>query len=131
MGRVSGKQVGTVYFYLVSAASLALIVVGIFTSANLLINLTQYEQYPLQYLAEDCENFRTPVKSPYPAETTPTASISAKESEGLKRSCDQRIERERKERKLEDIKNSLLFTLVGGILFAIHFPQARKQSHND
>lgn len=127
---MSGKQIGIIYYYLVSAASLALIVVGIFNSANLLVNLTQYDEYPLQYLAEDCENFRSPVKGPYPTEITP-ASMSATEKEDLEKSCQTRVERERKARRLEDIKSSVLFTLIGTVLFAIHFPQARKQSRNN
>lgn len=125
---MNGKQIGTIYFYLVSAAALALIVVGIFSSANLLINLTQYDKYPLQYLAEDCENFRYQAKGPSPSEVVPSASMSVTERDELLKDCEQRVERERKERKLDDIKNSALFTLIGAVLFFIHFPKAREQS---
>ena len=44
---MSEKTIATIYFYVISAASLALIVIGIFNIVNFLINSTQYEKYPL------------------------------------------------------------------------------------
>lgn len=127
---MSGKQISVIYFYLVSAASLALIVVGVFSVVNFVINLTQYDKYPVRYFQEDCDAdpYRYAPKGPYPAEIAQVATPSAEEREKQKSLCRQRVEDERKKTKIEDLKNAITFTLVGSILFLIHFPQARKQS---
>jgi len=127
---MSGKMIGTVYFYLVSVISLILLVIGIHSSVTYFLNASQYDEYPLRYLGEDCENFGYPFKGPYPAEIAQDsqASVSAEERLRLTDSCKRRVEAERKQYKLEDIRNSIVFTLVGSILFLIHFPQARKLS---
>lgn len=123
-----GRTIAQIYFYLISAASIALIVLGIHSTVTFVLNSTQYDKYPLQYFGEDCENFRYPVKGPYPAEVTPEASLSGEERQRLRENCENRVELERKQHKLNDIRNAIVFTLVGLILFAIHFPQARKMS---
>lgn len=123
-----GKLIALIYFYLISAVSIGLMVFATFAWANLVVNLTQYDQYPLRYGLENCE-YRPLVKGPYPVDipTTP-ASMSAQEKEEAKRVCLEQVEAERKQQKLEDIKNSAVFALVGVVLFLIHFPQARKLS---
>ncbi len=118
---MSGKTIATIYFYVISAASLVLIVIGIFNAVNFGINITQYEKYPLRFPQGSCENY--PYKfGPYPA--TP----SANEVEQQKQTCLKQENALSKQQKIDDLKNAITFTLVGLVLFSIHFPLARKQS---
>lgn len=128
---MTGKLIATIYFYLISAASLALIIIGIFNAVNYTINTTQYEKYPLRYQREDCEAFpySREMYAPTPA-VAPLASPSAEEQQKLKQRCMEEVERQRKQEKLDDLKNAITFTLIGAVLFGIHFPLARKQSKN-
>ncbi len=126
---MSGRTIATIYFYLVSAASLALIVIGIFNAVNFLINSTQYEKYPLKYPQGSCDNF--PYKfGPYPAMEVRgvPATPSAKEQEQQKEACLKQEDALSKQQKIDDLKNAITFTLVGLVLFLIHFPNARKFS---
>ncbi len=118
---MSGKTIATIYFYLISAASLALIVIGIFNAVNFGINVTQYEKYPLRYPQGNCEGY------PYKFGPSP-ASPSATELEKQKQDCLKQENALSKQQKIDDLKNAITFSLVGTILFIIHFPLARKQS---
>lgn len=121
---MSGKLIATIYFYVISAASLALIVIGIFNVVNFVINSTQYEKYPLRWGGiSSCEGPR-----PLMPVRVEDATISAKENEEAIRTCFVNEEAERRQHKVEDLKNAITFTLVGVVLFSIHFPLARKQS---
>lgn len=122
-----GKLITLIYFYLISAISLGLIIIGIFNVGNLVINLTQYDNYPPRFGYDNCENGYGP-KAPYAAALQPEGSVSAKQIQKQKELCLVQVELDRKQHKLEDIKNASLFTSIGIILFLIHFPQARKQS---
>ena len=127
---MSGKTIATIYFYIVSAASLALIVIGIFNGVNFFINSTQYDKYPLKYSQGNCEGY--PYKfGPYPAMDVRglPATPSAKEMEEQKKACIKQEDELSKKQKIDDLKNAITFSLVGSVLFSIHFPLARKQSH--
>ncbi len=128
---MSGKSIATIYFYIISAASLALIVIGIFSAVNFGINSTFYDKYPLRYGPPgDCET----LGYPYPAKMVPLpgeakeSTPSAEELKKQKEICEKQQESERKQHKIGDIRNALTFTLIGVILFLIHFPQAKKFS---
>lgn len=133
-----GKIIATIYFYVISAASIALIVIGIFNIVNFVINSTQFEKYPLRYGGvSNCEyatdgSFigRGPVPAvkmvPPGSESTP----SAEEIQRAKEQCLKNEEADRKQHRVDDLKNAVTFSLVGIVLFLIHFPQARKQSKN-
>lgn len=127
---MSGKSIATIYFYIISAASLALIVIGIFHGVNFLINSTFFDKYPTRYgPAMDCEGgagFSVPMKAPL---MNPESTPSARDLEKQKQLCLKQQELDRKQHKIEDIKNTLTFGLTGLVLFSIHFPLARKQSH--
>lgn len=124
---MSGKTIATIYFYVISAASLALIVIGIFNVVNFGINSTQYEKYPLRYPQGNCESF--PYKfGPYPMGDIRMATPSAQELEKQKQDCLKQENALSKQQKIDDLKNAITFTLVGTVLFLIHFPLARKQS---
>ena len=130
---MSGKTIATIYFYVISAASLALIVIGIFNAVNFGINVTQYDKYPLRYNTPGgCENSPYKYGGPYPAVDIrgEVATPSAQELEKQKQLCLAQEEFDRKSHKVEDIKNSITFSLIGLVLFLIHFPLARKQSKN-
>ncbi len=128
-----GRLIGLIYFYLVSVIALILLVIGIHSSVTFVLNITQYDQYPPRYIGEDCGSIYSPFyKGPYGAvEVFPgsnPATPSADEKAELKKQCETRVDFERKQHKLEDIRNAIVFTLVGAVLFLIHFPQARKLS---
>lgn len=126
---MSGKTIATIYFYVISAASLALIVIGIFNIVNFGINITQYDKYPLRYPQGNCENY--PYKfGPYPAIDVRgmPATPSAQELEQQKQACLKQDMALSKQQKIDDLKNAITFTLVGSVLFLIHFPLARKQT---
>lgn len=123
---MSGRQVSLVYFYLISAGALALIVIGVFNSVNFLLNITQYKDYPLRY-QQDCESIYPSVKLMVPGYPIP-ATQSAFEMEQQKELCQRNLDKLRKQQKLDDLRNSITFTAVGTILFLIHFPIARRQS---
>jgi hypothetical protein len=84
---MSGKQIGLIYFYLISAVALGLIIIGIFNSVNFVINITQYKDYPLRYQNEDCSSiYSVPMKIAPPAVPTDQsysiiATQSAQEAE--------------------------------------------------
>ena len=123
------KIIAAAYFYIISAASLALIVIGIFNAVNFAINSTQYDKYPLRYPQGDCGGG---FGYPMPYKTMPIdgreSTPSATDLEKQKQLCLKQQELDRRQHKIEDLKNSIAFTLVGLILFSIHFPLARKQS---
>ncbi|MBI2334566.1 hypothetical protein HYU96_02080 [Candidatus Daviesbacteria bacterium] len=133
---MTGKIIATIYFYIISAASLALIVIGIFNAVNFGINITQYEKYPLRFPQGSCESY--PFKfGPYPViergvPATPSATLgtgpSAGEMEEQKKACIKQEDELSKKQKIDDLRNSITFTFIGTVLFLIHFPLARKQS---
>lgn len=125
---MSNKTIATVYFYVISAAATALLVVGVFNTVNFIINSTQYDKYPLRYPQVRCDS---PFGyGPYPATqgSLVPASPSAMEEEQRKQNCLDQEAEDRKKQKIEDMKNSITFTLVGLVLFGVHFPLARKHS---
>ena len=121
---MSGKIIATIYFYVISAGSIVLIVIGIFNSVNFVINSTQFEKYPLRWGGiSQCDGPR-PLKPVRIDEST----ISSREIEEASINCFANEEAERKQHKVDDLKNAITFTLVGLVLFLIHFPMARRQS---
>lgn len=129
---MSGKTIATIYFYIISAGAIVLMVIGIFNTVNFIINSTQYEKYPLRYPQGSCEGYPFKFGGPYPAIDARgvPATPSAKEIEEQKQACLKQEDALSKQQKIDDLKNSATFSLVGLILFAIHFPLARKQSNS-
>lgn len=131
---MSGKLIATIYFYLISVGSIVLMVIGVFSWANFFINLTQYDKYPTRYgpPVAECDDSGYPYKSgPYTMAidgSQTMATRSAEEKAKDKEACEKQMELDRKAHKIDDIKNAITFSLVGIILFLIHFPQARKRS---
>jgi hypothetical protein len=130
---MSGKFIATIYFYLLSLIGVVLIVIGVFNIVNLAVNLTQFDKYPLRYGSENCDNYPFSYNSSFaaPAKILPDgreSTPSAQELEKQQKVCRDSAEMERKQHRVEDIKNAIAFPLVGLLLFLIHFPQAKKRS---
>lgn len=126
---MTGKTIATTYFYVISAASVALIVIGIFSGINYIINKTQFDKYPPRWggLPLDCESRYK--YGPYPIDITiPVATPSPEAEKREKELCEKQQEQEAKQHEIDDIKNTLSFTLIGSLLFLIHFSLARKSS---
>lgn len=123
---MSPKVIAAIYFYLVSAGSLILIVIGIFSIVNFIVNSTQFKEYPLPYY-ENCEN-QIGSARPTSPDANSEASLSASERAEMLKSCQKNLEQRRVQQRVDDLKGAITFTLVGLILFGIHFPLARKQT---
>lgn len=129
-----GKLISLIYFYLVSIIGLILLIIGIYNAVTFTVNITQYEEYPLRYVGnEECgypARSAEPIKPIDNAVLAPTTT--PEELTQQKKICEDRVERERKKQKVDDLKNSIYFTLTGVILLAIHLPIAlRKSSEKD
>lgn len=127
---MSGKIIATIYFYAISAFSLVLIVIGIFNAANFIINSTQYDKYPLRYPQGSCESYPFKYGGAVPERLSwePISTQSAQDLERQRQMCLHQEEQERKQHMLDDLKNAITFTLVGLMLFTVHFPMAKKSS---
>lgn len=112
------KLIPTIYFYTVSLIGLVILIIGIFASIHYIVNTIQYPVYPLGYGVESrCGQLPAPVKG----ETQPLGSPSYA-------NCLQDVEQERQQLKTQDLEKSISFTLIGALVFGIHFYFARKQS---
>lgn len=112
------KLIPTIYFYIVSLIGLILLIIGIFSSIHYLVNTTQYSQYPLGYGVESrCEGTLPPPKGVVQPMNLPATN-----------NCYQELDQERQQLKTQDLEKALSFTIVGLIVFSIHFYFARKQS---
>lgn len=119
------KIIALIYFYLISAGALILIVIGVFTSVSYAVNTTQFKEYPLPYY-ENCDmRFNSMVPAP-----AGEASMSAEEEQKAQQTCEQNLEQRRVQQKVDDLKGAITFSLVGLILFGIHFPLARKYTNS-
>ncbi len=127
---MSGKIIATIYFYVLSAAAILLMVIGVFNAVNFGVNSTMYDKYPLRYSQGSCEFYPEKYGGSIPARIglEPNATPSAEESARQKSICIEMEEKERVQHRIDDLKNAITFTLVGVLLFVIHFPQAKKFS---
>src|SRR3989344_8378453 len=101
---MSGKIIATLYFYVISAGSIVLMVIGIFSIVNFFINSTQYDKYPLKYPQGSCEVY--PFKfGAYPAmEREMPATPSAEELEKQKQLCLDQENKQSKQQRIDDLK---------------------------
>jgi hypothetical protein len=126
-----GKLISLIYFYLVSIIGIILLIIGLYNAVSFAVNSTLYDKYPLRYAGnEDCSYItRDFTSQPKPLPADPSmASPSADQVEEQKAACERRVEAERKQHQVDDIKNGIYFTLIGIILLALHFPVALKKS---
>ena len=126
---MSARLVSIIYFYLVSILGLVLLIVGIYNGVSYIVNTTQYDEYPLRYGGiERCDYFSAAPEKPIPADTS-MASVSAEDRQRQEENCKKNLAYERKQHKVDDLKNALTFTLIGTILLGIHFPIALRRSN--
>lgn len=126
---MNGRIISIIYFYLISAISIILLVIGTYNTITFIVNSTFYDKYPLPY-TDQCEFYPAPEKTtPLPSGENP--QIQTEQLKQQQDACQKRIEDERQKRKVEDIKNAITFLLIGGVLFGLHFPLALKRSNSD
>lgn len=125
---MKGKIITLIYFYLVSLLAIIFLVVGVYNSVTFVVNNTQFENYPLRYGGMDRCGYIEPIAV---TKEDPQASVSAKQANEQKIQCEKSLAEERIQHKVDDIKNGIVFTLLGIILFATHFPIALKRSKEE
>ena len=125
-----GRLISLIYFYLVSIIGLILLIIGIYNIVTFTVNSIQYDKYPLRYAGnEECGYYSREAIPAKPIEGNSIApTLSPEEVENQRKACEVRVERERKQQKVDDMKNSIYFTLTGVILLAIHLPIALRKS---
>jgi len=114
------KLIPTIYFYTVSLIGLVLLIIGIFASIHFVVNITQFSNYPLGY--NPIDRCQTPQPVPAKGTTEPVISTVSKED------CLKEVDQERQLLKTQDLEKAVSFTIIGSIVFSIHFYFARKQS---
>ena len=112
------KLIPTIYFYTVSLIGLVLLIIGIFASIHYIVNVTQFSKYPLGYGVES--RCQTPQPGPVKGVGQPMIMVD--------NNCLQEVEQERQQLKTKDLEKSISFTLIGVLVFGIHFYFARRQS---
>ena len=116
------KLIPTIYFYLVSLIGLVLLIIGIFAGIHFIVGISVYSKYPLPNGTEQRCNYIT---APEPMQTAPIKQQTSIAQQ--KQDCLQELEQERIQTKKQDLEKALSFTLIGLLLFGIHFYFARKQ----
>lgn len=135
---MSARLISIIYFYLISIIGLVLIVVGTYNTVTFVINSTQYEKYPLQWGGLEQCDFYPPIPVPMPKVAPDPRFVEQTmyqpddvALQRQKEDCSKRTEMERKQHKIDDMKNALTFTIIGLVLFGLHFPIALKRSNKD
>ena len=124
-----GKLISLIYFYLVSIIGIILLIIGLYNLVSFGVNSVLYEKYPLRYAGnEDCSYITRDFTPKEVAMTDSLASVSAEERDAQKEACEKRVEAERKQHQVDDIKNGIYFTIIGILLLALHFPVALRRS---
>lgn len=114
------KLIPSIYFYVVSLIGLVLLLIGLFGLVHYVIGVTAYPNYPLNPFEESrCLNM---VPQPLPG-----SGQNQEVSQQSKNECEKTIENERTHQKTDDLEKALSFSIIGGILFAIHFSWTRKK----
>ncbi len=114
------KLIPLIYFYLLSLIGMILLIFGVFFTTHFLIGNFAYDQYPLKYGNES--RCMTP-SYPVPAK----GENNEYSSDEMRKDCLATLKDERQQTKIEDLEKSISFTLVGLIVFGVHFYFARKQ----
>lgn len=122
------KLIPTIYFYVLSLIGFILLIIGIFASIHYVVNVTQYAKYPLGYDGpQRCAMTPGTMQSPASPENEITKPVLEQTS---REDCLKGIEQERKQLQVTDLEKAISFTLIGLIVFGIHFYYARKKTEN-
>lgn len=117
------RLIPTIYFYLLSAIGMVLLIMGLFNTVHYITGITSYDKYPLRFGAESRCDYM-----PVPASMGETKAISSDTSNvNTKEDCLKSLEKERATTKADDLEKSISFTTIGFLVFLTHFYFARKQ----
>ena len=127
---MNGKVISLIYFYLVSIIGIILLIMGTYNAVTFAVNSTQFDKYPLQWGGgEDrCTYAMMPQTVPDKNGIPQTVETDKKAMEEQRKTCLASLEIERKQHKVDDIKNAITFTLIGGLLFGSHFTLGLRRS---
>jgi len=113
------KLIPQIYFYVVSLIGLVLLIIGVFADVHYIINISSGGPYPLAYsLPERCST---------PMFAVPAGEKQVPDAQSTYAACVKSVEDERRATQRNDLEKALSFTIVGLIVFGIHFYFARKQ----
>ena len=114
------KLISTIYFYLLSLIGIILLVIGIFTDIHFIVGVTTYSKYPLPNGMENQCIY-----------SVPQAPLGEKQQQSIYKEqyniCVKNLDQQRLITKKQDLEKALSFTIIGLLLFGIHFYFARKQ----
>lgn len=92
------KLIPTIYFYLLSAIGIVLLIIGVFNSFHYVVGITVYDKYPLKYGNESrCQYLSYPAKE-IGVESS-AGSTDSVDQEKVKKGCLDSLEVERKKYK--------------------------------
>lgn len=113
------KLIPTIYFYLLSAIGIVLLIIGIFNSFHYIVGITAYDKYPLGYNETRCD-YITPALD--------SDGAMKPLNEQSKSDCVKSLETERKNKKIDDLEKSISFSVIGLLVFSSHFYFARRRT---
>jgi hypothetical protein len=114
------KLIPSIYFYVVSLIGLILLIIGVFSDVHYFVNVSSGSVYPLPYSGPERCVVPVPAISGAPEKQTPDA-------QKVYQDCLKSVEEERRTTQRNDLEKALSYTIVGAIVFGIHFYFARKQ----
>lgn len=110
----------TIYFYLLSAIGMVLLIIGLFNSVHFITGISSYDKYPLRFGAETRCKYM-------PKAAVVEGSTNVQSDANMKEDCLKSLEKERVTTKADDLEKSISFTAIGLLVFLTHFYFARKQ----
>ncbi len=113
------KLIPTIYFYVVSLIGLILLIVGIFADIHYIVNISSGGPYPLSYETEARCNVPVPASN--------QKQVSNTQDTQAYQLCLKSVEDDRNTTKRNDFEKAISYSLIGLIVFLIHFYYARKQ----
>lgn len=108
-----------------------LLIIGIFASIHFLINTFTYSEYPVGYdVTQRCSAIYQQPMSPLKVTgaTPPIPSGQPIQNQQMHTDCLNQVALERKQLQTQDLEKALSFTLIGLLVFGIHFYFARRTS---
>lgn len=106
------KLIPTIYFYVMSAVGMIIFIIGLFNTFHFVTGVVFYSKYPLSLGAEtQCDFLPQPVISP---------------NQQSRDVCLRNLELLRAHQKTDDLEKAVSFTVIGLIVYLIHFNFAHK-----
>ena len=112
------QLIPAIYFYVLSTVGVVLLIIGVFNSIHFMSGIIVYEKYPLKYGNEArCDYMPKPF-----------VEEGKREARDQKKECLESLEKERINTKRDDLEKSISFTLIGLVVFLIHFSYIRRKA---